>query len=74
MTRGLFPDRDGTVIEECGYLSDPELVRLLPGAAEALAALASQGWKLIVVSNQSGVGRGLITLQQIEAVQTAFSS
>ena len=74
MTRGLFPDRDGTVIEECGYLSDPGLVRLLPGAEEAVAALASQEWKLIVVSNQSGVGRGFITLQQMEAVQAAFSS
>jgi D-glycero-D-manno-heptose 1,7-bisphosphate phosphatase len=72
MTRGLFLDRDGTVIEECGYLSDPELVRLLPGAAKALAALADQGWKLIVVSNQSGVGRGLITPQQMEAVQGRF--
>ncbi len=72
MTRGLFLDRDGTVIEECGYLTDPALVRLLPGAAANLAALASQGWKLIVVSNQSGVGRGLITPPQMEAVQRRF--
>lgn len=70
--RGLFLDRDGTVIEECGYLKDPALVRVLPGAAAALAALASEGWKIIVVSNQSGVGRGLITPQQMEAVQRRF--
>jgi D-glycero-D-manno-heptose 1,7-bisphosphate phosphatase len=72
VTRGLFLDRDGTVIEECGYLADPALVRVLPGAAAALAALAAEGWKLIVVSNQSGVGRGLITPRQMEAVQRRF--
>jgi D-glycero-D-manno-heptose 1,7-bisphosphate phosphatase len=72
VNRGLFLDRDGTVIEECGYLKDPALVRVLPGAATALAALASEGWKLIVVSNQSGVGRGLISPQQMEAVQRRF--
>jgi len=72
VNRGLFLDRDGTVIEECGYLSDPALVRLLPGAADALGALAAEGWKLIVISNQSGVGRGLITPQQMEAVQRRF--
>jgi histidinol-phosphate phosphatase family protein len=72
VNRGLFLDRDGTVIEERGYLKDPALVRVLPGAAAALAALASEGWKLIVVSNQSGVGRGLINPRQMEAVQSRF--
>jgi histidinol-phosphate phosphatase family protein len=72
VTRGLFLDRDGTVIEECGYLDDPDRVRLLPGAAPALSALASEGWKLIIVSNQSGVGRGLISAQRMEAVQRRF--
>lgn len=72
MTRGLFLDRDGTVIEECDYLRDPDLVRLLPGAAATLAALASEGWKLIIVSNQSGVGRGWIAPHQMEAVQRRF--
>lgn len=71
-SRAIFLDRDGTVIEECGYLSDPELVRALPGATEALSALARAGWKLIVVSNQSGVGRGLIAPAQMEAVQNRF--
>jgi D-glycero-D-manno-heptose 1,7-bisphosphate phosphatase len=70
--RGLFLDRDGTVIEECGYLRDPALVRVLPGAAAALAALASEGWKLLIVSNQSGVGRGLIGADQMEAVERRF--
>lgn len=72
MKRAIFLDRDGTVIEECGYLNDPERVKLLPGAAEALAALAADGWKLVVVSNQSGVGRGLISPSQMEDVQARF--
>jgi histidinol-phosphate phosphatase family protein len=72
VNRAIFLDRDGTVIEELGYLSDPAGVRLLPGAAETLAALQSGGWKLIVISNQSGVGRGLITPEQMEAVQQRF--
>jgi D-glycero-D-manno-heptose 1,7-bisphosphate phosphatase len=72
VNRGLFLDRDGTVIEECGYLSDPGLVRVLPGARTALSALASEGWKLIIVSNQSGVGRGLIAHSQMQAVQDRF--
>ncbi|HEX4133283.1 MAG TPA: HAD-IIIA family hydrolase [Bryobacteraceae bacterium] len=72
MNRALFLDRDGTVIEECGYLNDPQCVRLLPGAATALAALASEGWKLFVVSNQSGVGRGMIAPAQMDSVQRRF--
>jgi D-glycero-D-manno-heptose 1,7-bisphosphate phosphatase len=72
VNKALFLDRDGTVIEECGYLKDPALVRILPGAATVLAALAAEGWKLIVVSNQSGMGRGLISPSQMEAVQRRF--
>jgi rfaE bifunctional protein nucleotidyltransferase chain/domain len=53
-------DRDGTIIEEAGYPRDPARVRLLPGAAETLRALQAAGFVLAVVSNQSGVGRGLI--------------
>ena len=72
MNRALFLDRDGTVIEELGYLADPTQVRLLPGAAEALAALQTQGWRLFIVSNQSGVARGLIQPEQMDAVQNRF--
>jgi D-glycero-D-manno-heptose 1,7-bisphosphate phosphatase len=72
LTRALFLDRDGTIIEECGYLNDPERVRLLPGAGAALRALTAEGWQLVVVSNQSGVGRGLITPDQMVAVQGRF--
>jgi histidinol-phosphate phosphatase family protein len=70
--RALFLDRDGTIIEDCGYMGDPALVRLIPGAAEALSALARENWKLIIISNQSGVGRGLVSPSQIEAVHSRF--
>ena len=72
MRRALFLDRDGTIIEDRGYLHDPALVRLLPDAAETLRTLARDGWPLVVISNQSGVGRGLITPAQMEAVQAGF--
>ena len=66
--RAIFLDRDGTVVEDTGYLSRPEEVRVLPGAAEALRALRGEGYLLVLVSNQSGIGRGLITPEQAEAV------
>lgn len=72
MNRALFLDRDGTVIHDRGYISNPSDVELLPGAAEALRGIQTAGWILIVVSNQSGVGRGLITSDQMDAVQRRF--
>ena len=64
-----FVDRDGTVVIERYYLSDPDAVRLVPGAAAALAALATAGYALIIVTNQSGIARGLYTAADFEAVQ-----
>jgi histidinol-phosphate phosphatase family protein len=51
-------DRDGTIIEECSYLSDPEQIKLIPGATQALRELREMGFGLVVITNQSGVGRG----------------
>src|SRR5262249_9503678 len=59
--RAVFLDRDGTLIEDPGYPKDPAAVRILPGAVEALTALREAGFALAVISNQAGVGRGLIT-------------
>jgi D-glycero-D-manno-heptose 1,7-bisphosphate phosphatase len=70
--RALLLDRDGTVIEDRGYMHEPDLVELRPGAAEALRAFADEGWALVIVSNQSGVGRGLITAAEMDVVQTRF--
>ena len=68
MNRAVFLDRDGTIIEERNFLRRPEDVVLLPGAGAALKRLADAGFKLFIVSNQSGVGRGYYTLADVEAV------
>jgi D-glycero-D-manno-heptose 1,7-bisphosphate phosphatase len=66
--RAVCLDRDGTVIYDAGYPRDPRRVRLLPGAGAALAELKRQGFLLVLVSNQSGIGRGLLTLDEAEQV------
>jgi D-glycero-D-manno-heptose 1,7-bisphosphate phosphatase len=68
----VFLDRDGTLIEDVGYPRDPEAVRLLEGAPEALAALRRAGFALVVVSNQSGIGRGLVSQEEADAVHARF--
>jgi len=64
----IFLDRDGTIIVERDYLVDPMKVALLPGAGEALASLVNAGWILVMVTNQSGVGRGYFGLTDVKAV------
>jgi D-glycero-D-manno-heptose 1,7-bisphosphate phosphatase len=65
----LFIDRDGTVIADAHYLADPAGVRLLPGAAAAIARANAIGVLVVIVTNQSGIARGLITPAQYEAVR-----
>ena len=65
----VFVDRDGTIIEDRDYCSDPREVKLFPGAREALLRLKSNGFKLIIITNQSGIGRGLFTLDQYRAIE-----
>jgi D-glycero-D-manno-heptose 1,7-bisphosphate phosphatase len=64
----VFLDRDGTIIEDRNYLGDPEGVALLPGAAEAIGKLNSAGIPVIVVTNQSGIGRGYFGEAEYRAV------
>jgi len=65
----VFLDRDGTLNrDDGGYLADPDRPALLPGAAEAVAALNAAGVKAVVVTNQSGVGRGLIAPDALQRV------
>lgn len=65
----VFLDRDGTIIEERHYLKDPDQVVLLPGAAQGLRRLQDAGYPLILVTNQSGVGRGYFTMADVARVQ-----
>ena len=62
-------DRDGTLIEDKHYLSEPSGVALLPGVGPALSRLVQAGHRLFLVSNQSGVGRGYFTEQAVVACQ-----
>jgi D-glycero-D-manno-heptose 1,7-bisphosphate phosphatase len=65
----VFIDRDGTIMEDCVYCSNPKDVRIFHGVPEALRCLKSNGFKLIIITNQSGIGRGLITTEQYRAVE-----
>ncbi len=66
--RFVILDRDGTIIEESSYLSDPEQVRLLPGVGRALRELKEMGFGLVVITNQSGVGRGFFDEEQLRRI------
>jgi D-glycero-D-manno-heptose 1,7-bisphosphate phosphatase len=68
MNRAIFLDRDGTMIEEANYLSRPEQVKVFPATRTGLKRLAEAGFKLFIVSNQSGVGRGYFTMADVEKV------
>ena len=68
----ILLDRDGTLIEERNYLTDPKQVRLLPGVVRGLRRLKRAGFRIVVISNQSGVGRGLITQDQLRRVNRRF--
>ena len=68
-SRAVFLDRDGTIVEDPGYLHEPDKVRLLPGAAQAIKHLNEAGFLVITTSNQSGIARGLYRVTDYEAVQ-----
>lgn len=71
-SKAVFVDRDGTLIVDVGYPRDPELVEFLPGALNALRRLDQLGFSIVVVSNQSGIGRGLVSKLEAEQVHQRF--
>ncbi|HEX3533671.1 MAG TPA: HAD family hydrolase [Gemmatimonadaceae bacterium] len=77
MTRlpdAFFLDRDGTVMEDAHYIKSPDQVRLIPGAAAAVKKINDAGIPVIVITNQSGIGRGIFTVKDYEAVKARFES
>ncbi|HUT58745.1 MAG TPA: HAD family hydrolase [Phycisphaerae bacterium] len=66
--RAVFLDRDRTIIEDPGYMSDPSAVKLLPGADLAIKSLRQAGYVVVVVTNQSGIARGLLTEDALEKI------
>ena len=71
-TPAVLLDRDGTLMEDEDYCSDPARVRIFPGVPEALRALKDAGFRLVIITNQSGIGRGYYTLADFQAVQARF--
>jgi histidinol-phosphate phosphatase family protein len=67
-------DRDGTVVIERGYLDDPAGLEFEPGAADALRWLHARGYRLVVITNQSGVGRGLFPLDRVIAMNARLTA
>lgn len=70
----VFLDRDGVVIEDSHYLGDAASMCLVPGSAEAIAALNRAGWAVVIVTNQSGVARGLFSFDSVGLVHNAISA
>lgn len=67
--RAVFLDRDGTLMREVNYCADPKQVEIFPGVPEALVRLKAAGYKLIVISNQAGIGRGYFSEAQYRLVE-----
>jgi D,D-heptose 1,7-bisphosphate phosphatase len=65
---GVFLDRDGTVIEHVHHLTRPDQVRLIPGAADAVRQLQALGFACVIVTNQSVIGRGMLTIDGLGLV------
>jgi len=72
-SRAVFVDRDGTIIHDADYCSAPSQVQVLDGAAGALRRLKDAGFKIIVITNQSGIGRGFFTEKDYRAVEAELS-
>ncbi len=70
----VFLDRDGTINIDTGYVSNPDTLELIPGAGRAIRSLNDAGVKVVVISNQSGVGRGMFTDADVEAVNARLAA
>jgi len=70
--KAVLLDRDGVLVEDTGYITSEDALRLLPGVPAALAALRDAGFLLVVVSNQSAVARGMISLERLFEIQAAL--
>jgi len=74
VTRAVFIDRDGTINIDKDYLTDPDQIEFIKGSPEAIAEANRLGLKVIVISNQSGIARGMMTVEQVEIVNARLVS
>ncbi|MFC2059481.1 D-glycero-alpha-D-manno-heptose-1,7-bisphosphate 7-phosphatase [Chloroflexota bacterium] len=70
MKRAVFLDRDGTIIEDVGYLNERSRIKFLPRASEAIRLLNETGFKVIIATNQSGVARGYFTEEKLREINS----
>ena len=67
-SKAVFLDRDGTIIEDSGYISSPDQIKFIPGSIEAIKQLNQAGYKVIIISNQAGIARGLLTEDMLQTI------
>lgn len=72
-SRAIFLDRDGTLMHDADYCSRPDQVQIFGGVTDALRQLRGAGYKIIVITNQSGIGRGFFTQKEYRAVEAELS-
>jgi heptosyltransferase-2 len=70
----VFVDRDGTLNQDNGYVTSPEHLVLFPGVSEAIARLNQLGVMVIIVTNQSAIGRGMMTLEKLETIHARLAA
>ncbi|MDD5382045.1 MAG: D-glycero-beta-D-manno-heptose 1,7-bisphosphate 7-phosphatase [Candidatus Margulisbacteria bacterium] len=68
MNKAVFLDRDGTIVEDVGYLNTPEQIKFIPGSIAAIKKLNEAGYKVVVITNQAGVARGLVTEDMLQTI------
>lgn len=74
MNKAIFLDRDGTINPDPGYISNPDDFNIYEGVAESLARLKKAGYLLVLITNQSGISRGLISLAQLDKIHAKLQS
>ena len=72
--KAVLLDRDGTILRDAHYLSDPNRIHIYKGVIPALKGLKKRGWKVIIATNQSGIARGYLTLERLEEIHRRMLS
>jgi D-glycero-D-manno-heptose 1,7-bisphosphate phosphatase len=68
VNKAVFMDRDGTIVEDVGYMNSPAQIKFIPGSIEAIKLLNEAGYKVVVITNQAGVARGLVTEDMLQTI------
>ena len=71
-SKAAFLDRDGTIIEEKDFIRTPDQIEFIPGSVDAIKTLRKLGYKIVIISNQSGIGRGILTEKMVTEVNRSF--